>query len=179
MITKNNLIQIIAIARKCNECAMLHFNQLTKENINYKVDASPVTKGDIAVNKIAVLGLQKIFPKIVIVSEEFEKSQKQLKNNNSWVIDPIDGTKEYINGSPNFTVNFGLIKDQEPIFGLIAQPFTGTIWFSFKGKAWKLNKNKELIDAKNIYCSEINIKKLKVISSLSHRSKDLENWINI
>ena len=76
MITKNNLIQIIAIARKCNECAMLHFNQLTKENINYKVDASPVTKGDIAVNKIAVLGLQKIFPKIVIVSEEFEKSQK-------------------------------------------------------------------------------------------------------
>ena len=180
MITKNNLIQIIAIARKCNECAMLHFNQLTKENINYKVDASPVTKGDIAVNKIAVLGLQKIFPKIVIVSEEFEKSQKQLKNSNLfWLVDPIDGTKEYINGSPNFTVNFGLIKDQEPIFGLIAQPFTGTIWFSFKGKAWKLNKNKELLDAKNIYCSEINIKKLKVISSLSHRSKDLENWVNM
>ena len=76
-------------------------------------------------------------------------------------------------------MNFGLIKDQEPIFGLIAQPFTGTIWFSFKGKAWKLNKNKELLDAKNIYCSEINIKKLKVVSSLSHRSKDLENWINM
>ena len=180
MITKNNLNHIIAIARECSECAMLHFNQLTKENIDYKIDASPVTKGDIAVNEIAILGLQKIFPKIIIVSEEFDKSHKQLKNNNLfWLVDPIDGTKEYIKGSPNFTVNFALIKDQEPIFGLIAQPFTGTIWCSYKGKAWKLNKNKEVVSAKNIYCSEINIKKLKVISSLSHRSKDLENWINM
>jgi len=180
MITKNNLSHIIAIARECSECAMLHFNQLTKENFDYKIDASPVTKGDIAVNEIAILGLQKIFPKIIIVSEEFKESHKQLKNNNLfWLVDPIDGTKEYIKGSPNFTVNFALIKDQEPIFGLIAQPFTGTIWFSYNGKAWKLDKNKEVVGAKNIYCSEINIKKLKVISSLSHRSKDLENWITM
>ena len=180
MITKNKLKQIITIARECNDCAMLHFNQLTKEDIDHKADMSPVTKGDIAVNKLAVSGLQKLFPKIVIVSEEFKKSHTQFKNNSIfWLIDPIDGTKEYINKSPNFTVNFALIKDQEPIFGLISQPFTGTIWFSYNSKAWRLNKNIKMLKAEAIHCSEINFKKLKVISSLNHRSKNLENWINM
>ena len=135
MITKKKLKRIVEIARECSECAMLHFSQLNKENIGHKIDMSPVTEGDIAVNEIAVTGLQKLFPEIIIVSEEFEKSHKQFKNNNTfWLIDPIDGTKEYINRSPNFTVNLALVKDQEPIFGIIAQPFTGIIWFNFNEK---------------------------------------------
>ncbi|MDA0764337.1 MAG: L-threonylcarbamoyladenylate synthase [Proteobacteria bacterium] len=180
MINKNNLNQLIKIARKCSDCAMLHFNKLEQGTINYKKDFSPVTEGDIAVNQIAVSEIQKIFPKLIIVSEEFEKSQEQFNNNNIfWLIDPIDGTKEFINGSPNFTVNFALIKDQTPFFGLIAQPYTGTIWFNFNKKAWKLEKNQNLDHAKNIHCFDVNLKKLTIIASLNHRNKDLDNWIDL
>ena len=98
MINKTNLNQLIKIARKCSDCAMLHFNKLEQGKINYKKDFSPVTEGDIAVNQIAVSEIQKIFPKLIIVSEEFEKSQEQFNNDNIfWLIDPIDGTKEFIN----------------------------------------------------------------------------------
>ena len=73
MISKNKLNQIINLARKCNDCAMSHFNFFEKKNINYKIDNSPVTKADLEVNKLAVNGLQKIFTNPKIVSEEFKK----------------------------------------------------------------------------------------------------------
>ncbi len=179
MISKNKLNQIINLARKCNDCAMSHFNFFEKKNINYKIDNSPVTKADLEVNKLAVNGLQRIFTNTKIVSEEFKKSQKLFQNNNHfWLIDPIDGTKEFVNRTPNFTVNFALIKDHLAVFGLISQPFTGTIWYNFRGKAWKLEKNQTLDEAKEIKCSKINFKKIKIFSSSNHRSKKLENWIS-
>ena len=107
MFNENKLKQVIALAQECNKCAMLHFKTFNKDSVNLKTDNSPVTQADLAVSKIAVNGLQKIFTGVKIVSEESNKSQKVFKNNKQfWLIDPIDGTKEYINSSPNFTVNF-------------------------------------------------------------------------
>ena len=180
MINIEKLNQIISLARKCNDCAMLHFTNFSKDMINLKIDNSPVTIADLAVNQIAINGLQKIFPDIKIVSEESNKSQKQFKNNKVfWLVDPIDGTKEYINSTPNFTVNFALIENRSPIFGLISQPFTGTTWYSFRGKAWKIEKHEILSNAKQIECSKINFDKLNIVSSFNHRSTELENWISI
>ena len=180
MINIEKLNQIISLARKCNDCAMFHFETFNKNSVNFKIDNSPVTNADLEVNQIAVNGLQKLFPDINIVSEESNKSQKSFKNNKLfWLIDPIDGTKEYINSSPNFTVNFALIQNQSPIFGLISQPFTGLIWYSFKGKAWKIKKKQNIDDAKQIECSMVNYDKLHILSSSNHRSSELDNWISI
>ena len=116
MFNENKLKQVIALTQKCNKCAMLHFKTFNKNSVNFKTDNSPVTKADLEVSKMAVNGLQKIFPGIKIISEESNKSQKVFKNNKLfWLIDPIDGTKEYINSSPNFTVNFALIENRLPI----------------------------------------------------------------
>ena len=178
MVNKENIILILELIRICNECAVFHFNNQSK--ISYKSDFSPVTEGDIEVNKIAVSGLQSIFPKAVIISEETYKPQQDFDmNNDFWLIDPIDGTKEYISGSPNFTINFALIKNHLPVFGIISQPLTGKIWFNVNNKAFRLDKDKKFIEAKQIYCNYFNNKQIKTISSFSHRTKSLENWINL
>ena len=180
MFNENKLKQVIALTQKCNKCAMLHFKTFNKNSVNFKTDNSPVTKADLEVSKMAVNGLQKIFPGIKIISEESNKSQKFFKNNKQfWLIDPIDGTKEYINSSPNFTVNFALIENRSPIFGLISQPHSGIIWYTFRGKAWKLEHKQAVSNAKQIVCSTINYDKLRVLSSFNHRSNELDNWISI
>ena len=179
MITKNKIVKIIELAKKCNECALNHFKKFDNKSISYKDDNSPLTEADIKVNNIAVHGLQKLFPNIEIVSEEFYNSKQIFKNRKYfWLIDPIDGTKEFINRSPYFTVNFALIKHNSPIFGLIAQPTTGTIWYNFNNKAWRLNKGQDFKNSQKIQCKEINYKKLRTLSSFNHRSKTLENWIS-
>ena len=154
MISLKKLFHLIDLARQCNKCAMLHFQNLSFNQVKYKNDNSPLTQADLEVNQIAVNGIKKLFPKVKIVSEEFERSQKFFRNNNVfWLIDPIDGTKEFINKKPNFTVNFALIKNNLPIFGLISQPYTGNIWYNFKGKAWKLEKDEEFESSKQIQCN--------------------------
>ena len=172
MITKNKIVKIIELAKKCNECALDHFKKFDDKLVSYKYDNSPLTNADIKVNDIAVYGLQKLFPKIEIISEELYNSKVIFKNKNYfWLIDPIDGTKEFINKSPNFTVNFALIKHNSPIFGLIAQPTTGTIWYNFNNKAWRLDKGQDFKSSQRIKSKEINYKELRTLSSFNHRSK--------
>ena len=179
MITKNKIVKIIELAKKCNECALHHFKKFDNKLVSYKDDNSPLTNADIKVNEIAVTGLQKLFPNVEIISEELYNSKYIFKNKNYfWLIDPIDGTKEFINNRPNFTVNFALIKHNSPIFGLIAQPTTGTIWYNFNNKAWRLDKGQNFKNSQIIQCTEINYKKLKTLSSSNHRSKELEDWMS-
>ena len=179
MITKNKIIKIIELAKKCNECALHHFKEFDNKLISYKNDNSPLTNADIEVNDIAVTGLKKLFPSVKIISEEHYKSNDEFKNKKYfWLIDPIDGTKEFISKRPNFTVNFALIKHNSPIFGLIAQPTTGTIWYNFDNKSWKLDKGQHFKNSKRIQCSDINYKKLRTLSSFNHRSNELEDWMS-
>ncbi len=180
MINSKKLFYLIDLARKCNKCAMLHFQNLSINQVKYKNDNSPFTQADLEVNKIAVNGIKKLFPKVKIVSEEFKRSQKFFQNNNIfWLIDPIDGTKEFINKKPNFTVNFALIKNNSPIFGIISQPYTGNIWYNFKGKAWKLEKEQDFECSQLIQCNKIDYNNVKILSSSNHRSIELEKWISV
>ena len=101
-----------------------------KELLIYqKNDLSPVTSADIKVNDY--LNQQLSLTKIPIISEENSKipffERKNFKE--YWLIDPLDGTKEYINGSPDYSVNIALIRDNKPIIGIISCPEKNTIYF--------------------------------------------------
>ena len=89
-----------------------------------KSDNTPVSNGDLEVNKIITNKIKNITPKIPIVSEETSdnKSIKNLKD--FWLIDPIDGTYDYINNLEEFTINAGLIINNNPVIGLINAPST-------------------------------------------------------
>ena len=87
-----------------------------------KSDDTPVTNGDIEVNNILVNEIKRLTPKYPIVSEETleNKFEKNLKN--FWLIDPIDGTYDYINNKDEFTLNAALIVDKSPFLGIVYAP---------------------------------------------------------
>ena len=119
---------------------------LTKE---IKSDNTPVSNGDIEVNKIITKKINELTPHIPIVSEE-TSDNKSIKNlNDFWLIDPIDGTYDYINSLDEFTINAGLIIDKQPVAGLIYAPAKKRMFYSYgntfafeliDGKPVKLNK---------------------------------------
>ncbi len=96
-----------------------------------KSDNTPVSNGDLEVNKLITKKIIELTPEIPIISEETSenKSKKDLKN--FWLIDPIDGTYDYINNLDEFTINAGLIVNKKPVAGLIYAPAKKRMFFSY------------------------------------------------
>ena len=90
--------------------------------INIKEDGSPVTNGDLKVDKIVTDAIIKLTPNIPIISEETVDLRKKNTLDTFWLIDPIDGTKEYIAGREEYTLNAGLIYKNLPVLGVIGAP---------------------------------------------------------
>ena len=126
-----------------------------------KSDNTPVTNGDIEVNKILTKKISEITPNIVIVSEE-NSSHKNDKNlENFWLIDPIDGTRDYISGRDEFTLNAALIINKKPTIGIITVPAKKRVFYSYgMSNSYELINDQEinLIDKKKDY------KELKAVS---------------
>ena len=110
-----------------------------------KSDNTPVSNGDIEVNKILTNKIQEITPNIPIVSEESTNHKDDINLRNFWLIDPIDGTREYINNRDEFTLNAALILDKKPAIGIIAAPAKERIFYSYG-----MSNSYELIDAHEI-----------------------------
>ena len=101
---------------------------LTKE---IKSDNTPVSNGDMEVNKIITNKIKELTPQIPIISEE-TSDNKSIKNlNDFWLIDPIDGTYDYINNLDEFTINAGLIINKKPAAGLIYAPGKKRMFYSY------------------------------------------------
>ena len=94
--------------------------------VSYKNDDSPLTILDTEVDQFIRKELKKINQDFALISEE--TSQEQANSEYAWIIDPIDGTKELINGSDEFTLNIALINKQKPILGAIYQPMKDSIF---------------------------------------------------
>ena len=110
-----------------------------------KSDNTPVSNGDLEVNKIIVKRLEELVPSIPIISEETSDNKliKDLKD--FWLVDPIDGTYDYINNLDEFTINAGLILDKKPVAGLIYAPAKRRMFYSYgEGNAFELSNGKEL-----------------------------------
>ena len=98
-----------------------------------KKDASPLTVADKNANDIILNRLNKLSPDIPIISEEtFELSSLNSLSDTYWLVDPLDGTKEFINKTDEFTVNIALINAKSSVFGIVAAPVTGKIWHGSK-----------------------------------------------
>jgi len=96
-----------------------------------KSDNSPVTNGDLEVDKLLKERIIQVTPNIPLISEETIDLNKNNKYKNFWLIDPIDGTKEYINNQDEFTLNASLIIDLEPAIGLIYAPAKKRLFYSY------------------------------------------------
>ena len=139
-----------------------------------KIDKTPVTNGDIEVNKLITAKIEKITPEIPIVSEESStnKSNENLKT--FWLIDPIDGTHDYINGRDEFTINAGLIINNRPEVGIVYAPGKKRLFYTFhEGKCFELSNNKE----KKLDCSKLTKKgEVKAVSYSNKLKPVIEDW---
>ena len=110
-----------------------------------KSDNTPVTNGDIEVNKILTEKIKNITSDIPIVSEESTTNKSNNNLNDFWLIDPIDGTHDYINDKDEFTLNAALIINKKPKIGIIYAPAKKRLFYTYgNGSSFELINNKEI-----------------------------------
>ena len=110
-----------------------------------KSDNTPVTNGDLEVNKFITDKISEVTPDLPIISEETSDNKKNLNLKDFWLIDPIDGTYDYINHLDEFTINAGLIVNNRPVAGLIYAPAKKRMFYSYgKGSAFEYTKDETI-----------------------------------
>lgn len=103
--------------------------------IDGKLDGSPVTEADLAADRIIAEGLARLVPEVPVLSEERVDQAKPPYNNGSFfLIDPLDGTKEFVAGRDEFTVNLALVTNGTPLLGIIGAPALGLVWRGLPGR---------------------------------------------
>ena len=111
--------------------------------IEIKEDKSPVSNGDLLVNEIISKKISELTPNIKIISEETVDLKVKNTSKVFWLIDPIDGTKEYIAGKDEYTINAALIIDKVPVLGLVGVPKKNRLFFTYgPGKSFLIENGK-------------------------------------
>src|SRR3979411_1207311 len=113
--------------------AILAVNRLAMK-IDGKLDGSPVTEADLASDRIIAEGLARLIPNVPALSEEGAHQAKPPYHGSFFLIDPLDGTKEFVAGRNEFTVNLALVTNGTPLLGIIGAPALGLIWRGLVGR---------------------------------------------
>jgi len=120
----------IAIAKQAGEEILAVYNRSSRVDVEFKQDTSPLTEADTRAHQIIVTGLQQLDAQIPILSEEANPASWQTRKHwrGYWLVDPLDGTKEFISRNGEFTVNIALIRDGDPVLGVVYAPVLDTCY---------------------------------------------------
>lgn len=169
---KVNIEEVIEIAKNAGEEILKIYNS-DNFDIEIKDDNSPLTRADKASNKIIEEGLKKLYPEIPIMSEEGKDIEFETRKNWKifWLVDPLDGTKEFIKKNGEFTVNIALIENNLPIAGVIYVPALGETFYGItETGSFKIYKNGRI---SRISVSNKDYKEpLNVVQSRSHSGEE-------
>lgn len=142
-------------------------------DIEYKDDKSPITLADKTANEIIVNKLMQEFPDYAMLSEECEDDLSRLNNNWCWIVDPLDGTKEFIKKNGEFTVNIALTHKNKVVLGVIYLPVTKELYYAVKGLGsyYERESNPIRMTVSN------RIENIRVMKSRSHATDKLKGII--
>lgn len=144
--------------------------------VEYKTDNSPITRADKASNDIIVSILRGVFPTYAILSEEEKDDKERLNNLFCFIVDPLDGTKEFLKRNGQFTVNIALAYKNRAVMGVIYVPATGDLFFASQNDGAYLVKpggeNEKLHVSANV-----DRRRLKAVVSGSHSCEEMERMI--
>ena len=177
---EKNILEILNIAIDAGREILKIYNN--KIIVKSKEDKSPITQADIKSNNLIVSRLKKLEPNIPILSEESLVVWENRKIwNKYWLVDPLDGTKEFINRNGEFTVNISLIENNDPIFGIIYSPVKSLLYYALKNNgSHKLETKTNLSSLNNFKKITTNKEKnttMRIIGSRSHPSKQFQIWL--
>ena len=181
----NNLIDNLRIFSWEAAHYMLHYSQLFKNgnykrNIINKKNEDPVTKADLKVNEIIIKRIGEHYRDIKwgILSEENEKLEKGTCNNKFdwlWVLDPLDGTKDFIQATGNYAMHLALSYKNTPYLGVVLIPEKGELWFAYEDKVWV--ENKEGSKFKVNLNKNKSLQEMTLVTSKNHRNDALKSLI--
>ncbi|MEH8022164.1 3'(2'),5'-bisphosphate nucleotidase CysQ [Rheinheimera metallidurans] len=172
----NYLPKVINIAEQAGHAIMAIYQQDNVAfNITDKTDQSPLTAADLAAHQLIVNALSKLTPELPILSEEAADISWDIRQTwqRYWLVDPLDGTKEFIKRNGEFTVNIALIEHGEPILGVIYAPVLNKTYYASKGAGAFVKT------ATGITAAKVSIpgKVIRVVGSRSHPSPDLAEYL--
>lgn len=175
---KKHIELLIDIASEAGN-AILDIYHSDDLGIETKSDESPLTKADKAANDVICAGLAKITPSIPIVSEENQEILYAQRKDFEyfWMVDPLDGTKEFIKKNGEFTVNIALIHNQKSIAGVVYAPVLDLMYYAIEGEgAYVIQDNEQVaLKAKEYNKSDSN---LRVVCSRSHLNDETQSFVN-
>ena len=118
---------------------MQHYRDTQAATLDDKADGSPLTAADLAAHDVIIAGLQRLAPEITIISEENKHNPPVAADAAFWLVDPLDGTKEFINRNGEFTVNIALIQDGLPALAVVYAPALKVAYAGQRGfGAWRI-----------------------------------------
>jgi len=173
MLRQINIQDIVAIAKEAGYSIMQVYEKDFK--VEYKEDNSPLTLADRKSNEIIESGLKRLSVDFPILSEE----SKEIPYNDRkhweyfWLVDPLDGTKEFVNKNDEFTVNIALIHKDTPILGVVYAPALDVCYWAKQGKGAFKDGQKLPIAASSQYSS------YKIVASRSHMSDETQTFIDM
>lgn len=173
----------VVLCRKASAAILEVYRQPEAEwELEHKGGNEPLTKADLKSNQILIEGLRTLCPDCLLVSEESAHASHDERCSAEfvWLVDPLDGTKEFLKRSGEFAVNLGLCHRGIPVFGIVASPVEDTVYIGgvVLGGAWKLQgDNQELI---GMQCNTFRWSDpgLRVTASSSHSSPDTKAFIS-
>ena len=172
MLNEQLIISTVEIAKEAGDAITEIYN--SDFSYQLKKDSSPITAADNLSHKIIAKKLKILTPEIPILSEENCAISYSIRSKwtRYWLVDPLDGTKEFIKRNGEFTVNISLIDNNTPVFGVIHIPFTNeTYWGSKVNGSFYSNENS---DIKQINVSDNHQNPLRIAASRSHPSEMLD-----
>lgn len=130
--------EVCLLAKQAGQAIMAIYTAHSEAEVMHKKDHSPLTQADLVANDIIIRGLKQLTPEIPILSEEalVDYSERQYWQR-YWLVDPLDGTQQFIDRTGEFTVNIALIERGVATAGVIYAPVTDVLWYAFAGEAWK------------------------------------------
>ncbi|MBV2130432.1 3'(2'),5'-bisphosphate nucleotidase CysQ [Arsukibacterium indicum] len=176
--TATLLPAIIQIAEQAGEAILAIYGRDQADfNISAKSDDSPLTAADMAAHRLIVAELAKLTPELPILSEEAADISWDIRKSwqRYWLVDPLDGTKEFIKRNGEFTVNIALIDNGEPVLGVVHAPVLAKTYYAAKGEGAFLKHAGNVRPIKVNQASRDQL--VKVVGSRSHPSPDLAGYL--
>jgi 3'(2'), 5'-bisphosphate nucleotidase len=166
---------LTALAREAGDAIMAVYGAADFE-VRAKGDDSPVTEADLAADRIIVAGLEAAWPAVPVVTEERAESHDLGEGRVHFLVDPLDGTREFVNRRHDFTVNIALIDNGVPVAGIVYAPAIGRLF-----RTNHMGGAEEVMSAdrvKPLHVAEADNAALRVVASKSHRDAATDDYIS-
>jgi len=173
---RHYLEQIIVIAKAAGDAIMQVYS--IDFSVVKKKDSSPLTQADLVAHQLIVRALSKLTPEIAILSEESDSIGFETRSQwqQYWLIDPLDGTREFIKRNGEFTVNIALIDQHQSVLGVVYAPVTGLLYYASRG--YGAYKQLDKSSPQKINTRVLNIKQPTVAGSRSHSNKEMQQFMH-